>query len=220
MSLDNFKCHGQYFLILLDISTKFFVVRPVPSLNTDAIIQILTAVFSEHRLPHSIRCDRGKNFIPYPCQQYCQHLGITLSFSSTYQHSGNPAERAIRMIKGLMHQCTMAKQLWRIALIEYLVTPLDSNTLSLSELNDHRFNSLLPNISHNKHSDQLVDRHDAQLQCNKRGHVLPELSVGSTVGYHDYVTNKFNVGVVSGRDARLYTIHTENGTHISKTVLI
>ena len=103
-------------------------------------------------------------------------------------------------------------------MIEYLATPLDSNTPSPSELNGHRFNSLSPNVltfSSIKHSDVLVGHHDAQLQCDKRGHVLPELPVGSKVGYRNHVTNKFNVGIVSARDARSYTIFTENGAHVS-----
>ena len=112
----------------------------------------------------------------------------------------------------------MAKQSWRLSLIEYLATPLDSNTPSPSELNGHRFNSFLPNVStfsSSKHSDVLVSHHDAQLQCDKRDHVLPELSVGSKVGYRDYVTNKLNVGIVSAKDARSYTIFTESGALIS-----
>ena len=99
--------------------------------------------------------------------------------------------------------------------MEYLVMPLDSNTPPPSELNGHRFNSLLPNITHNKHSDKLVDRHDAQLQCTKGGHALPELPVGSKVGYRNHVTNKFDVSIISARDARLYTICMENGVHVS-----
>ena len=100
--------------------------------------------------------------------------------------------------------------------MEYLAMPLDSNTPSPSELNGCRFNSLLPNITHNKHSDKLVDRHNAQLQCDKRGHALPELPVGSKVGYRNHVTNKFDVGIISARDARSYTIYTENDVHVSQ----
>ena len=216
LSLDNFEFWGQHFIMILDISTKFFVVRPVWSLNTDCTIQTLTSVFSDQGLPISIRCDRGRNFVSDLFQQYCQHLGISLLFSSTYHHSGNPAERAIRMVKGLMKHCTMAKQSWRLALMEYLAMPLDSNTPSPSELNDRKFNSLLPNISNSKYSDVLVSHHDAQLQQDTRGHTLPELPVGSKVEYRNHVTNKFDVGIISARDARSYTIYTENGTHVSR----
>ena len=150
--------------MILDVSTKFFVVRPVSSLNMNCTIQILTSVFSEQGLPLAIRCDRGRNFVSDLFQQYCQHLGINLTFSSTYHHSGNPAKSAIRTVKGLMKCCTMAKQSWRLALLEYLATPLDSNTLSPSELNGCKFNSLQPNIFVSKFSDVLVEHHDAQLQ--------------------------------------------------------
>ena len=115
-----------------------------------------------------------------------------------------------------MKCCTMAKQSWRLALLEYLGTPLDSNTPSPSELNGHKFNSLLPNISNSKHSDVLVSHHDAQLQHDTRGCTLPELSVGSKVGYRNHITNKFDIGIVSARDARSYMICTENGTHVSR----
>ena len=204
--------------MILGISTKFFVVRPVSSLNTDCTIQTLTSVFSEHGMPTHIRCDRGRNFVSDLFQQYCQHLGINLTFSSAYHHSGNPAERAIRTVKLLLKHCTMAKQSWRLALVEYLAMPLDSNTPSPSELNGHKFNSLLPNIStfSSKHSDTLVSRHDAQLQHDKRGHTLPELPVGSKVGYRNHTTNQFNVGIISARNSRSYTIHMESGANISR----
>ena len=84
LSFDNFEFRGQYFLIILDISTKFFVVRLVSSLNIDFTIQTLTSVFSEHGMPTHIRCDRGRNVVSDLFQQYCQHLGINLTSSSAY----------------------------------------------------------------------------------------------------------------------------------------
>ena len=118
-----------------------------------------------------------------------------------------------------MKHCTMEKVLDRLALLEYLVTPLDSNTPSPSELNGRKFNSLLPDVSNSKHSDVLVKCHDAQLQHDTRGRTLPELPVGSQVGLWNHITNKFDVGIVSARDARLYTICTENGTHASRNCI-
>ena len=171
---------------------------------------------SEHGLPLNIRHDRGRNFVSDIFHQYCTHLGISLSYSSAYHHSSNPAERAIRTIKMLMKHCTMAKQSWGLALIEYLATPLDSNTPSPSELNRCHFNSLLPNDStFSKNSDVLVSHHDAQLQHNKRGHTLPELPVGSKIGYRNHVTNKFD-GIIAARDSSLYTICMESGVHVSR----
>ena len=102
LSLNNFEFQGQHYIIILDMSTKFIVVRTGQSLSMNCTIQILTSVLSKHGLPLNIRCDRGRNFVSDHFQDYCSHLGINLTFSSTYHHSSNPAERAIRTIKMLM----------------------------------------------------------------------------------------------------------------------
>ena len=96
--------------------------------------------FCVQGLPISIQCDRGRNFVSDLLKQHCQLLGINLTFSSAYHHSGNPAERAIRTVKGLMKHCTMAKQSWRLAFLEYLAISLDINTVSPSELDGCKFN--------------------------------------------------------------------------------
>ena len=111
----------------------------------------------------------------------------------------------------------MAKQSWRLALLEYLTTPLDGNTPSPSELHGRRFNSLLPNVnSLNDNSDILVQRHDAQLQRDTRGKLLPELPVGSKVSYRNHITNNYDIGIITAWNARLYQICTEHSTHISR----
>ena len=110
-------------------------------------------------------------------------------------------------------------QSWRLALVEYLAMALDSNAPSPSELNGHKFNSLLPNVStsSSKHSD--TSHHVAQFQHNKRGHTLPELPGGSKVGYRNHSTNQFNIGIISDRNSRSYTICTESGTNISRNCI-
>ena len=154
-------------------------------------------IFPEHGIPLATRCDRGRNFVSDLFHQYCQYLGIKLSYSSVYHHSGNPAERAICMVKMLMKHCSLTKQSWRLTLLEYLSTPLDGNTSSPSQLNGCQFGSLLPCISSSKFSDALVSQHNAQLQCDTQGHTLPELPVGSKVGYRNHLTNNFDIGIVS-----------------------
>ena len=129
---------------------------------------------------------------------------LSLPYSSAYHQSANLAERAIRTVKSLMKKCTKAKQSWRLALLEYLATPLDSKTPSPSELNRRKFGSMLPNVSNfsSQHSDKLVERHDAQMQHDTQGHTLKELPVD----YHNHVNNQFHVDVVSERQGRSYAI--------------
>ena len=46
ISLDNFAFKGSFLLMVLNVATKFIVIRPVQSLNTDATIQVLTSILS------------------------------------------------------------------------------------------------------------------------------------------------------------------------------
>ena len=45
---------------------------------------------------------------------------------------------------------------------------------------------------------------------------MPELPVGSKVGYRNYLTNNFDIGIVSNQNDRSYTIITESGRNISR----
>ena len=75
----------------------------------------------------------------------------------------------------------------------------------------------IPNIQMLRCSD--VKCHNAQLQHDTRCHILPELPVGSKVGYRNHVINNFDVGIISARDVRLYTICMENSRHISRNCI-
>ena len=110
-----------------------------------------------------------------------------------------------------MKCCVSAKQSWRLALLEYLSTPLDAKTPSPSELNGRKFGSMLPNISNfsTQHSDILVERHTAQLQHDTKGCSMCELP-------GDHTKNQFNVGIVSDRKGRSYAITTESGQNVSR----
>ena len=76
--------------------------------------------------------DRGRNFLSNQFTQFLNTLGIDLTFCSAYHHSSNHAECAIRNVKNLMKHCASAGKSWRIALLEYLATPLNTGIPSPS----------------------------------------------------------------------------------------
>ena len=45
---------------------------------------------------------------------------------------------------------------------------------------------------------------------------MPELPVGSRAGYQNHLANSFDIGIVSDRSDRSYTITTESGKNISR----
>ena len=189
ISLDNFEFKGNKYLMILDTCTKFIIVCKSDHFDTASTTKILNSVFSEHGIPSSIRCDMGSNFLSDLFRHYAKVLNIDLSYSSTYHHSSNPAECAICTVKNLMKQCYHANESWRLALLEYLSTTLDSNLTSPSELNGRQFSGLLPNLRCNSlpdsTSEALIDRHKKQLNCG-HGKGMRDLPEGSTVSYYDH----------------------------------
>ena len=108
----------------------------------------------------------------------------------------------------------MAKQLWRLALLEYLTTPLDGNMPSPSKLNGHKFNSLLPNVNTlNDNSDILVKCHDAPLQQDTKGnyyqsYLLAAKSVIETISLIIMTLALLQHGMPDNTRFVLSTVHT------------
>ena len=205
--------------MILDTCTKFMIVCKSDHFDTASTTKILNSVFSEHGIPSSIRFDRGSNFLSDSFRHYAKVLNIDLSYSSTYHHSSNPAECTICTVKNLMKQCYHANESWRLALLEYLTTPLDSNLPSPSELNGRQFSGLLPNLRCNSlpdsTSEALIDQHKKQLNC-AHGKELKDLPEGSTVSYYDHTGKCWRTSLVQERKDKSYIIANDRGLLISR----
>ena len=92
LDMDNFELNGRYYLIIVDHFSKFAVVKHSQKLTSKTTINLLLEVFSQHGIPSTIRCDQGHNFISSQFIEFCKQLNITVTLSSGYHHSSNPAE--------------------------------------------------------------------------------------------------------------------------------
>ena len=124
LTLDNFEYKGSLYLIIYDRFTRFIVVKKCADLSARSAIISLLEVFCEHGVSSNIHPDRGRNFVSKEFDTFCKDLGIVLNFSSGYYHSANQAEHAIRTVKDLMKRCDSAGVHWRVALLEFLCTPV------------------------------------------------------------------------------------------------
>ena len=205
--------------MILDTCTKFMIICKSDHFDTASTTKILNSVFSEHGIPSSIRCDRGSNFLSDSFRHYAKVLNIDLSYSSAYYHSSNPAEHGICTVKNLMKWCYHANESWRLALLEYLTTPLDSNLPSPSELNGRQFSGLLPNLRCNSlpdsTSEALIDWHKKQLN-RVHGKELRDLPEGSTVSYYDHTSKCWRTSLVQERKDKSYIIANDRGLLISR----
>ena len=184
LTLDNFEFKGIHYLLVYDRFSRFIVVKNSYSLSVRSTICLLLEVFT--RVPSSIKCDYGSNFLSVEFNTFCSDLNISLCFSSAYHHLSNMAEQAVRTIKDLMHRCYSAGVSWRLALIEFLSTR-GPDRKSPAELCGHQFKGILPvlNLKTNKHdSDLFSKRKESEKKTfDIRTKQLPVLFIGSYVSY-------------------------------------
>ena len=105
LAMDNFDFSGKHYLIVVDCFSKFVVVKHSQDLTSRTTINILLNIFSEHGFPATIRCDRGHNFVSSEFIDFCKKRNISVTLSSGYHHSSNPAERAVKTVKSLIKRC-------------------------------------------------------------------------------------------------------------------
>ena len=121
LAMDNFDFNGKHYLIVVDRFSKFVVVKhsqdltsrtTTQDLTSRTTINILLDIFSVHGFPATIRCYRGCNFVSSVFVEFCKKLNISVTLSSGYHHSSNPAERAVKTVKSLMKQCLAGNTSW------------------------------------------------------------------------------------------------------------
>ena len=134
LATDIFEYGGKSNLIVVDQFSKFIVVCKVSDYSSEQTVATFIQIFSELGVPDAIHCDHGTNFTSQLFLSFCKGLDVKLSFSSAYHHNGNPAERAVCIIKNIMCKCTYTKTNWRLGLLEYLCTPLSARFGSPAEL--------------------------------------------------------------------------------------
>ena len=146
-------------------------------------------------------------------------------FSSACHHSGNPAERAVHIIKNIMHKCTHTKTNWRLGLLEYLCTPLSTRLGSPAEFSaTHWYKGLQPTLCARllpqstvaeSNKDELSHKQIEKTNHDKSAHDLPILPVGCTVTYFD-MSKVWVVGrIAESTHDHAYLIETEVGRLVS-----
>ena len=112
LTMDNFDFNGKHYLIVVDHFSKFVVAKCSQDLTSRTTINILMDVFSEHVFPATIRCDHGCNFVLGEFVDFCKKLNISVTLSSGYHYSSNPAEHAVKTVKSQMKQCLASNASW------------------------------------------------------------------------------------------------------------
>ena len=167
-----------------------------------------------------------QTFLSKCFHEFCSTLDTVLEFSSSYHHSSNPAERAVRNVKTIIKKCAdqkLGNSAWRFGSIEYLCTPISDQLPSLAEI----LNSRIYN-SYQLFCDLLLGLSQALINLlkgeKKRNFTMihlfqiSQLLVKDKMWYRNHVKNIWEKGTIVHRDDisnRSYTLFGENGKILS-----
>ena len=216
LSIDNFEWQGQKYLIILDHFSRFVIVKNSDKLDSHTTICLMLEVFTEHGIRKKIRYDCGSNFTSLDFASFCSDLGISFSFSSSYNHQSVPAEHSVRTVRNIMKKCHETGTPWHLGLLEYLCTPLDEKTPSPSSLLSRQFKGLCLIFNHTNSGkgvlENLINRQlNEKLHHDRRSHTLEDIPTGSTAAVLDHHSNTWTVGHILDRTDRLYTVELPTG---------
>ena len=222
LATDIFYWKRMDFLIVVDVFSKYFIVRKLSNSTSAAICAELATIVTELGLPHIIRSDNGPCYNSKEFQQFLQQYNITHQTSSPHHPRSNGfVERMVRVAKKLMDKAGKEGKPWISGLHEYKVTPQSGSIASpLQLITQHTPREKdLPQLPSTLGAQEM---HQTQQELMKRQGNKPEKSyIELTPGTQVWVQHRQNATwepaiVVNQCAPNSYWIMQENGTEQPK----
>ena len=219
---DIFYWKRMDFPIVVDVFSKYFLVRKLAKSTSSAICAKLATIVTELGLPHIIRSDNGPCYNSKEFQQFLQQHNITHQTSSPHHPRSNGfVDRMVRVAKKLMDKSGRERKPWISGLYEYRVTPQSGSIVSpLQLITQHTPREKdLPQLPSTLAAQEM---HQTQQELMKRQGNRPEKSyIELTPGTPVWVQHRQNATwepaiVVNQCAPNLYWIMQENGTEQPK----
>ena len=102
LSCDLFEYQCKIYPIVVDLYSKFIAVEPVADHLAKKTVNAFLQIFSKLGTPTTICCDHGANLTSQMFIAFCSNLDLSLSYSDSFDHSSNTAERAVITVKNMM----------------------------------------------------------------------------------------------------------------------
>lgn len=92
-----------YILIVVDVATRFTVLRSISSKSAPSVAAALWDIFALLGPPKIMQSDRGKEFVNSICENLSKFAGTERRFITAYRPNGNGlAERTVRTVKAAL----------------------------------------------------------------------------------------------------------------------
>ena len=152
--MDIFTCDDHSFLLVVDVMSRFPVVRILSNESTRSVINALKGVYCEFGLPRRVMTDNGPCFKSQEFIDFHAKLAISVEKSSAYNHqSVGSVERMAQTIKQIMIK--NADNAW-MAMLIYRYTDIPGiNKLPSQILNVQKYRTNLPLINAHQKSTEM-----------------------------------------------------------------
>ena len=184
LEMDLFTCDDHTFLLVVDVISRFPVVRILSNETTKSVINSLKGINCDFGLPRRVLSDNGPCFRSQEFIDFHVKLNVSVEKSSAYNHqSVGSIERMVQTIKQIMIK--NAENAW-MAMLIYRATDIPGVNKSPSEiLNGQKFRTSLAMIDvHQKSTeDELEKMAEKRASRPMFGKELPKLPVGMEVLY-------------------------------------
>lgn len=222
VAMDLFYLYGKNYLLLVDYYSKFVEVIELPFTTSDYVINCIKNTFIRHGIPETVVSDCGPQFNSGTFSIFSKSWGFEhVKSSPHYPQSNGQVERMVQTVKTIMKKSIESKEDYRLGLLEYVNTPLDSSLPSPAELlYSRKLRSIIPtspkllmpkvqeNISINLKQKQAVQKYYYDRNCIN----MLSLKVGQKVKILDLIKKRWISGTVSKvLKNRSYEIKLING---------
>ena len=96
------RCDNRFLLVMVDICTRYCVLRPIPDKQASTIARELINVFCEYGLPKILQSDNGGEFVNELMQIFAEEAGFEHRLISSYH------PRANGVSENWVHKSTLA----------------------------------------------------------------------------------------------------------------
>ena len=143
VEMDIFTCEDHTFLLTVDVTSRFPVVRILSSEMTRSVLNAIKGIYSDFGLPKRVLTDNGSCFKSRDFTEFHAKLGVKVEHSSAYNHqSVGSVKRMVQTMKQILRK--NGENAW-LAMLIYRATDIPGINKSPSELlNGRKYRTNLP----------------------------------------------------------------------------
>ena len=135
LTSDIFHFEGDSYLLIVDYTSHFPVIRKLNSMTGKAIAHHMQSIFSKYGWPNTLVTDNGPCYTSKEFPTLMQSMSVNhLTSSPHYLQSNGLTEKYVGIIKNLFHKAKEEGQSPYTALMVYRNTPLNGTLQSLMQI--------------------------------------------------------------------------------------